>query len=85
MIKESLFITLLSFLILSFIALHFLNFDTKGVSKELKSIATLTQMPQLAFESAKLEPRLRFLQRVKTNRIYPEMLPVDHLDYLYEK
>lgn len=73
----------LSSSVLVFVAYDYITFDKQSIAVRIHNVTGLIQMPQLAFESAKLEPRLGFLKRVKTNRVYPEMLPVDHLDYVY--
>jgi len=66
------------------IIIHYNSFDKKREMQILESMVALSGFSSLSLSVAFYEPRLP-LYETKQNPAYPQMPPIDRMDFIYEK
>jgi len=61
---------------------HYLLSDTHETTEQLKTVAGLSRISSLSLSVAYYEPRIRRIEKA-ANPAYPEMLPLDRMDFVY--
>lgn len=88
MVKAFYLAASLLFLITFSVGIHYIFTDRVDVADKLSAVAGLTQMgsPSLsvAYYEQRMDPRVQGVEKAN-NIIYPEMMPVDRMDFVYEK
>jgi hypothetical protein len=72
----------LLFLMLSMVGIHYLLADKKGIVADTNAVASLSRISSLSLSTAWYEPRLRGIEKAG-NDAYPEMMPIDRMDFVY--
>jgi len=75
--------TLLLLMIVA-IGVHYTLGDRKDVSDGINAVAGLTRMSSPSFSVAYYEPRIGGVEE-EVNIAYPEMMPLDRMDFVYAK
>ena len=75
--------TLLLMIIIA-VGVHYTLGDREGVSGKINAVAGLTRMSSPSFSVAYYEPRTGRIQKAG-NIAYPEMMPLDRMDFVYAK
>jgi len=63
---------------------HYWLFDSDSVDDALSSIVGVTHMAELSLSSSYYEPRVATMH-TPTQISYPEMPPIDRMDFVYAK
>jgi len=64
--------------------LHYMTFDAKKEISELNAIVAISGISSPSLSVAFYEPRI-LLYGMEQNPAYPEMEPIDRMDFVYEK
>lgn len=83
MIKPFLAIVGALFIMLLMISIHYLFFDDKSVNAKLSKITAFTYSSRPSWSVSYYEPRI--LLNRSTNIVYPEMMPINRMDFVYAK
>ena len=84
MIKEfSVYALFLTILLLA-VTGHYL-FSQNGIDLESKKVAQLTKIVEPAFAVTALEKRLPHLDKSLDNSVYPDMIRIDRVGFVYAK
>jgi len=75
--------TLLLMIIVA-VGMHYTLGDSKSVSDNINAVAGLTKMSSPSFSVAYCEPRIWKIEEA-ANVAYPEMIPLDRMDFVYAK
>ena len=84
MIKEFLVYALFSTVLLLAVTGHYL-FSQNGIDLESKKVAQLTKIVEPAFGVTALESRLPHLDKSLDNSVYPDMIRIDRVGFVYAK
>jgi len=88
MVKAFYLAASLLFLMTLIVGMHYIFTDRVDVTGKLSAVAGLTRMgsPSLsvAYYEQRIESRVQEVEK-ENNIIYPEMMPVDRMDFVYEK
>ena len=71
-------------LIVIAMGMHYSLKKKEDITKRINTIAGLTGMSSLSFSVAYYEPRIHGIEK-SGNIAYPEMIPVDRMDFVYAK
>lgn len=71
-------------LIIMVVGAHYTLGGRKGVTDGVNAVAGLTRMSSPSFSVAYYEPRIEGIQKAG-NIAYPEMMPLDRMDFVYAK
>lgn len=71
------------FLMIFAVGAHYLSFDGRSIAHDLSSVVALTHMAEPSFSVSYYEPRLS--SDGASNIAYPEMMPINRMDFVYEK
>ena len=71
-------------LIIIAIGIHYAWGERRDVTDRLNAVAGLTRMSSPSFSVAYYEPRTKGVKKAG-NTIYPEMMPIDRMDFVYAK
>ncbi len=82
MIKPFYIAGTLLLLILIAIGMHYTLGDREGIDSEINAVAGMTRMSSPSFSVAYYEPRIGGVQEA-VNIAYPEMMPLDRMDFVY--
>lgn len=63
---------------------HYLSYDRAKSKEMLLAVSALSRISSPSLSVAYYEPRLLIFDRV-VNPSYPEMTPIDRMDFIYEK
>jgi len=74
----------LLFLLLASVAVHYMLVNKKNMADDISHIASLSRISSLSLSVAWYEPRLRGIERAG-NTAYPEMMPLERMDFVYAK
>lgn len=74
----------LLFLLTFSIGIHYTFTDRVEFTDKLSAVAGLTRMGSPSLSVAYYEPRVHGIEKAN-NIIYPEMMPIDRMDFVYEK
>lgn len=70
------------------VGIHYIFTDRVDVTGKLSAVAGLTRMgsPSLsvAYYEQRMDPRVQGIEKA-TNIAYPEMMPLDRMDFVYAK
>ena len=69
-------------LILVAIGAHYALGDREGIDSGINAVAGMTRMSSPSFSVAYYEPRIGGVQAA-VNIAYPEMMPLDRMDFVY--
>ena len=77
---------LISFLVLcvGLAAGYYVTYDRESGTEMLQNITALTQIPSASLSVAWSEPRIRLYENAE-NPAYPQMQPIDRMDFVYAK
>ncbi len=84
MIKEFLTYALVLTILLLAVSVHYL-FSQNGIDLESKKVAQLTKIVEPAFAVTALENRLPHLDISLDNSVYPDMIRIDRVGFVYAK
>ncbi len=71
------------FLITFSVSIHYVATDRVSATNSLSAVAGLTRMGSLSLSVAYYEPRVQRIEKAN-NIIYPEMMSIDRMDFVYE-
>jgi len=79
------FLTMFGVLFAMFVAvsIHYLSFDKSSIDGKLSKITSITHMAMPSLSVSYYEPK-GVLGKSK-NILYPEMMPIDRMDFIYAK
>ena len=83
MVKAFYLVASLLFLMTFSVGIHYIFTDRVDVADKLSAVAGLTRMGSPSLSVAYYEPRVQGIEKAN-NIIYPEMMPVDRMDFVYE-
>ena len=63
---------------------HYLNYDREVLQEENQKITALTHFSAPTLSVAYYEPRVLFYETA-SNPAYPQMQPINRMDFVYEK
>ncbi|WP_296823957.1 hypothetical protein [Sulfurovum sp.] len=80
------FFVLVSFLLLSvgLVAVHYQQYDRKTPQERVGEISAITHFSSPALSVSYYEPRILFYETA-SNPAYPQMQPINRMDFVYEK
>jgi len=84
MIKLFYAVGALLLLIIIVMGVHYILGDRKSVSDGVNAVAGLTRISSPSFSVAYCEPRIGGVEEA-VNIAYPEMMPLDRMDFVYAK
>ncbi|HHH37119.1 MAG TPA: hypothetical protein ENK77_00695 [Epsilonproteobacteria bacterium] len=82
MIKLFYLLGSLLFFLLASVATHYTLVNKKNVADDISHAASLSRISSLSLSVAWYEPRLRGIDRIG-NAAYPEMMPLEKMDFVY--
>ncbi len=71
-------------LIIIAIGVHYSFGEREGITDRLNAVAGMTRMSSPSFSVAYYEPRIGGVEEA-VNIAYPEMMPLDRMDFVYAK
>ena len=63
---------------------HYITYDRESGREMLQKITALTQISSASLSVAWYEPRIRLYEDA-SNPAYPQMQPIDRMDFVYAK
>jgi len=82
MIKLFYLLGSLLFLMAGTVGMHYILLDREDVTSHTNAVAALSRISSLSLSVAWYEPRLRRIEKA-INSAYPEMMPLDRMDFVY--
>ena len=82
MIKPFYLLGMLLLLLIAFVGVHYTLGEREGVTDGITAITDLSGISSLSLSVAWYEPRLRRIEKAG-NSAYPEMIPLDRMDFVY--
>jgi multisubunit Na+/H+ antiporter MnhB subunit len=71
-------------LLIAGILLHYMTYDESGQKSRLSNLVGVTGLSSLSLSVAYYEPRVPLFDE-PINPAYPQMQPIDRMDFVYEK
>jgi hypothetical protein len=84
MIKLFFVLMMLLFLSVTLVVGHYLSYDRQVLQEEDQEITALTQFSTPSLSVVYYEPRILFYESA-SNPAYPQMQPINRMDFVYEK
>ncbi len=85
MIKEYLGAVIFLMLLLGFVSLNYLSVDKRERQKAVETLLKITKFTEPSWSVIQLGQSIRFHNAQRENSVYPEMLKIDYLDYIYAR
>lgn len=82
MIKDFYLLSALLLFMIGIVMVHYVSTDKEGMVRQLNTIAGVSRISSPSLSVAYYEPRLRRIEKAD-NCAYPEMLPLDRMDFVY--
>jgi hypothetical protein len=82
MIRLFYLLSTLLLLLIAFVGVHYTLSDRKDMTENIATIADLSRLSSLSLSVAWYEPRLHRIEKAD-NSAYPEMMPLDRMDFVY--
>jgi hypothetical protein len=84
MLKRFYLLATFLFLLVVLIFAHYSFSDRQQITDAINRVAGLTQMASLSLGSAYYEPRVKRIER-NGNPVYPEMMSINRMDFVYAR